>query len=177
MQYALAQGKNTLSLGEISTSTPRQIVKQVTQSNYLHEAFNDFDLDGQQEHIIGANCVEGFCENYIFRSLSNKRVQFIGKASFHHKVYELVWPPQSSASESKHSMADIIFFRQQNVGQGCLGRYQFIPKNGYTLVSETCRLPKEVLEVLSSYKEPEKPVVERRSILANPDVIDLSDIE
>lgn len=156
-------------LGVISTSSARQIVKERTASAYIYEHENDFDRDGTNEIVVGANCIEGFCLNFIFRKLHNNRVQFLGHANFHHEYYELVW-------KKKPGMADIIYFRQENIGQGCIGRYHYVDELGYKRQTETCRLPKAVKENVNSYALPKKaipaPVKKERDL----DVIDFSDI-
>lgn len=157
-------------LDVISTSSARQIVKERTASAYIFEHENDFDKDGVNEIIVGANCIEGFCLNFIFRKLHNNRVQFLGHANFHHEYYELVWKKDSG-------LADIIYFRQENVGQGCIGRYHYVEGFGYKLQTETCRLPKAVKESLNSYALPQKPVPVPVKKERDLDVIDFSDIE
>jgi len=80
-----------LEIDSIYTISPKQVIKEVTASNYIYLAKNDFDRDGTQETIVGANCIEGFCENYIFKHLNNKRYQYLGTANFEQDRYELVW--------------------------------------------------------------------------------------
>lgn len=157
-------------LDVISTSSARQIVKERTASAYIFEHENDFDKDGSNEIIVGANCVEGFCLNFIFRKLHNDRVQFLGHANFHHEYYELVWKKDSG-------MADIIYFRQENVGQGCIGRYHYAQGIGYKRQTETCRLPKAVKESLNSYAQPKKTLAAPVKKEKDLDVIDFSDIQ
>ena len=158
-------------IASISTSSPRQIVKEATASPYLFQLENDLDRDGQNEIVVGANCEEGFCVNFIFRQLHNNRVQYLGHASFNHQRYELVW------GENTQTLADIVYFKQENVGQGCLGRYHYVEGMGYRKTVEVCRLPKQVMEALSSYTTVTPPVPPPPVGGRNLDAIDLSDIE
>ena len=101
-------------IGTIYTSTPRQVVKEITASAYLFESQNDFNRDNKDEMIVGANCVEEFCLNFIFETLHNRRVKFVGTAHFHREFYELVWG-------KNQKWADVIFFKQENVGPRLCG--------------------------------------------------------
>lgn len=159
-------------INSVSTVLPRQTVKEITASPYIFVNENDFNRDGIKEQVVGANCVEGFCINFIFRNLKNKRYQYLGYAVFHHNYYELVW-------REENNMPDILYFEQTNVGQGCLGRYQYEKKQGYNRVAEVCRLPKEVMSVVSSYAKAQKeelPIGPERRSEKNLDYIDMSDI-
>jgi hypothetical protein len=162
--------KSLPQIGSISTITPSQFVKELTASPYISEFENDFNRDGKNEIIVASNCKQGFCVNFVFNRLRNGRYEYMGFARFHREYYELVW-------RKPKSFADIVFFRQQNIGQGCIGRYNYIEGEGYQLGTEVCRLPKKIKETVSSYKQKkEKPEVPKIEVL-NPDVIDLSDIK
>ncbi len=166
-----AQKPLTIKLDSVSTSPPRQQVKEVTASPYIFEFQNDFDRDGELETVVGARCVKGWCENYIFKHLNNKRYRFLGMAHFNQKSYELVW-------EAGASMPDIIYFKRENVGQGCLGRLKY----GETLYAyeqeqEVCRLPLSVRDSLNSYRPVAKVKPKPKFRSSDPDYIDFSDIK
>ncbi len=157
-------------LGNIYTELPAQLVKENTASHYIFTTANDIDGDGVADVIIGANCSDKFCENFMFKVLNNKRYQYLGKAAFNQENYELIYT-------DKNNFADILFFKQENVGQGCLGRYKYDATNGYQQKTLTCRLPRQVSDLLSSYRpipKPEPVIVPKRP---NPDEIDFSNIK
>ena len=137
-------------IGRVYTVPPAQVVKENTGSYYIFTSRNDIDGDGVAEHIVGANCREGFCENFIFKELNNQRYRYLGKAWFDQQNYELI-------RKDKDMYADILFFEQENVGQGCLGRYNFESGKGFVEVSKTCRLPRQVSDLLSSYRAAPAP--------------------
>lgn len=157
-------------VGSVSVTPPAQLVKQKTASNYLMQSRKDVDVDGVTDIIVGANCIEGFCENYIFKILKNNRYRFIGQAKFNQQNFELV-------NDGKKAVSDILFFEGQNSGQGCLGRYVYVEKQGYQLGNKTCRLPKSVSDLLLSYRPEalvEEALIPKRP---DPDFIDFSDLE
>jgi len=157
-------------LGTVYTTIPEQLVKENTASHYIFITNNDIDGDGIQDIIIGANCIEKFCENFMFKTLNNNRYRYLGKASFDQENYELIY-------RGRDQFVDILFFKQENVGQGCLGRYKYDERAGYQQQTITCRLPRQVSDMLSSYRPAPKPdpvVVPKR---ANPDDIDFSNIK
>lgn len=156
------------NLESISTIPPRQMIKELTASPYLFVKNNDFDRDGIKEIIIGARCIEEFCHNYIFKILNNKRYQYLGMAQFNQEVYELIWKEGST-------LPDILFFKQENVGQGCLGRYKYQTKEGYILEYNLCQLPKRLAKILNSNKAPEIFKEPREN--KGPDFIDFSNIK
>ncbi len=162
-------------LNSVSTTLPKQMIKEITLSPYIFMSQNDFNRDGTMEHIVGANCIEGFCVNFIFKVLKNHRYQYLGYAAFHQKHYELVW-------EKANIMPAIVYFEQTNVGQGCMGRYEYERNVGYKRVVEVCRLPKEVMDVVSTHAniqyEAEQPDVEvNNKSNKDLDFIDMSDIK
>ena len=170
LSFSLNAKEFSPPIGNIYTVLPEQLVKQNTASNYIYNTMNDIDGDGIDDIIIGANCVESFCENFMFKILSNQRYRYLGKASFDQQNYELIY-------KGRDQFVDILFFRQENVGQGCLGRYRYDAVKGYQQSTITCRLPKQVSDLLSSYRpvpKPEPVIVPKR---ANPDEIDFSDIK
>jgi hypothetical protein len=157
-------------VNSVSIVTPKQIVKELTVSHYIFIVTNDFDRDGEEEIIVGANCKEGFCDNYIFKVLTNNRYQYLGFAQFHHETYELIWPRDKV-------MPDILFFKQENVGQGCIGRLKYKDDGFYKLDKKVCRLPKITSELLGSYAKPKKEMPALEIKRDDPDVIDFSDLE
>jgi hypothetical protein len=163
-----------LDIDGIYTTPPKQLIKEFTASYYIFLANNDFDRDGVMETIVGANCVEEFCENYIFKHLTNDRYQYLGKASFPHESYELVWK-----NKEAFIYPDIIFFKSENVGQGCLGRYHYTAKVGYQLNNEICRLPIAVGKLVNTNaKEIDvNKKIEPKVKIKDPDFIDFSNIK
>ena len=157
------------TLNSISTVSPKQTIKALTASTYLLQINNDFDRDGIQEIIIGANCREEFCDNYIFKLLKNKRFQYIGFAQFHHNAYELVW-------RDKETLPDILFFKQENVGQGCFGRLKHGQDGVYRVDKEVCRLPKSTGELLGAWYSQNKQKNPIKIKKHDPDYIDFSDV-
>lgn len=161
-----------LDIGGIYTIPPKQVIKEVTASNYLFLSENDFDRDGRKETIVGANCVESFCDNYVFRHLNNKRYQYLGMASFQQDNYELVWKEKAGTI-----YPDILFFKLENIGQGCLGRYHYVKSSGYQLDKEVCRLPRIVSDLLSTYGKEKKVITEPNIKTQDPDFIDFSNLK
>lgn len=171
-QSSVSAAQLVLEIDGIYTIPPKQVIKEVTASHYIFLSENDFDRDGVKESIISAHCVERFCENYIFKHLNNKRYQYLGVAKFQEDMYELIWKEKNAVP-----YPDILFFELQNVGQGCLGRYQYVESKGYELNKQVCRLPRMVADLLNTYAKDEKSVITPSVKIKDPDFIDFSNIK